>query len=98
MTAAGQIILEVIVRPVFAVWITLAVNYEKSILYFVLAFISCSLIALTCCCGQSLEPDISSNHIPGFHGGLYNPDYLDSGIWGWLEMGVLRGGCWHLIW
>merc|ERR1711970_1714616 len=52
MTAAGQIIVDVIVRPVFAVWITLAVNYEKATLYFVLAFTSCFLIALTCFCGQ----------------------------------------------
>jgi hypothetical protein len=25
----GQLILDVIVRPFFAIWITLAVNYEK---------------------------------------------------------------------
>ena len=48
----GQLILDVIVRPFFAIWITLAVNYEKALLYFVLASISCFLIALTCFCGQ----------------------------------------------
>ena len=52
MTQMGEIIVDVIVRPLFAIWITLAVNYEKALLYFVLAFISCFLIALTCFCGQ----------------------------------------------
>ena len=52
MTSMGQLILDVIVRPFFAIWITLAVNYEKALLYFVLASISCFLIALTCFCGQ----------------------------------------------
>ena len=94
MTAAGQIILDVIVRPVFAVWITLAVNYEKSILYFVLAFISCSLIALTCCCGQFFEPDISSYHFQESVAG----SVIQATGTGWLEDRSPPGGMLVPLW
>ena len=38
----GQLILDVIVRPFFAIWITLAVNYEKG--GFQLEFVSISQV------------------------------------------------------
>ena len=42
MTSMGQLILDVIVRPFFAIWITLAVNYEKG--GFLLEFVSISRV------------------------------------------------------
>ena len=42
MTSMGQLILDVIVRPFFAIWITLAVNYEKG--GFQLEFVSISRV------------------------------------------------------
>ena len=48
MTSMGQLILDVIVRPFFAIWITLAVNYEKG--GFQLEFVSISRVMnhMTC--------------------------------------------------
>ena len=48
MTSMGQLILDVIVRPFFAIWITLAVNYEKG--GFQLEFVSISWVInhMTC--------------------------------------------------
>ena len=48
MTSMGQLILDVIVRPFFAIWITLAVNYGKG--GFQLEFVSISRVInhMTC--------------------------------------------------
>ena len=48
----GQVILDVVIRPIFAIWITLAQNYQKALLYFVLLIFSALMIGLTCLCGQ----------------------------------------------
>ena len=48
----GQVILDVVIRPIFAIWITLAQNYQKALMYFVLLIFSALMIGLTCLCGQ----------------------------------------------
>ena len=35
----GQILSDVIIRPIFAIWITLVLHWQKALLYLVLAFI-----------------------------------------------------------
>ena len=52
MNMMGELIVDVIIRPIFAVWITLALNYQKALLYLVLALISTFMIGVTCLCGQ----------------------------------------------
>ena len=48
----GQIIVDFVVRPAFAVWITLSLHWHKALLYSVLVIISGLLIGITCICGQ----------------------------------------------
>ena len=48
----GQVILDTVLRPIFAIWITIAQNYQKALLYFVLLCLSGLIIGLTCLCGN----------------------------------------------
>ena len=52
MTVIAQILIDVIIQPLFAIWITLTLHWQRALLYTVLAFISSLLIGLTCLCGQ----------------------------------------------
>ena len=52
MTVIAQILIDVIIQPMFAIWITLTLHWQRALLYTVLAFISSLLIGLTCLCGQ----------------------------------------------
>ena len=48
----GEVIVDVIIRPIFVVWITLARNNQKALLYFILALTGTLLIGMTCLCGK----------------------------------------------
>ncbi len=53
-SVGGTMVLEAVIRPVFAVWITLVMNYQRALLYFILLAIGSFMIGITCLCGRWL--------------------------------------------